>query len=140
MSLVIQIGVRCRTDALGAQLIEHAAPTSSPELALRAQRLTSIEFRDTLAGRLQSAVGLQSPSRAISRALTSAVVMPPGPLAQLAAPAARRLASHLREIDDPEPRGVALALRLVRDGASPLNVGPSIDDVLNAIAEIKGAL
>jgi hypothetical protein len=72
--------------------------------------------------------------------VSSAVVWPPAAIAQLAGPAVRGLARRLRTLQAARPRGVALALRLVTDGASPLYLGPSIDDVAATIREIEAAL
>jgi hypothetical protein len=140
MSLVIDIRARCSADRLDAALIDGAEPAGSRELTLRAQRLTSPAFRAALATRLEKAVGLSFASRFDSRAVSSAVVWPPAAIAQLAGPAVRGLARRLRTVQATRPRGVALALRLVTDGASPLYLGPSIDDVAAAIREIEAAL
>jgi hypothetical protein len=140
MSLVTRVRVRCHADRLDAALIDGAGRSSSPELALRAQRLTSSAFRAMLATRLENAVGFPYASRYTSRLLSTTVVDAPAAITQLAGPAVRRLAATLRAADDAQPRGVALALRLVEDGASSLYVGPSIDDVLAALEAIEAAL
>jgi hypothetical protein len=140
MSLVIEIQARCRADSLDAALIDGAGHAGSPALELRAKRLTSSAFRAALATRLEKTVSLSYARRFESRALSSAVVYPPVAIAQLAGPAVRGLARRLRAMDEVRPRGVALALRLVMDGASPLYLGPSIDEVLAAIGEIDAAL
>jgi hypothetical protein len=140
MSLVVEIRARCHADRLDAALIGGAGHAESRELQLRAQRLTSPASRAALATRLEKAVSLSYASRFESRVMSSAVVYPPVAIAQLARPAVLRLAARLRAVEDARPRGVALALRLVQDGTSPLYLGPSIDDVLAAIGEIEAAL
>jgi hypothetical protein len=140
MSLVVEIRARCRADSLDAALIDGGGRTGSRELQLRAQRLTSSAFRATLATRLEQAVSPSYGGRFDSRAMSPAVVDPPVAIAQLAGPAVRRLVGRLRATEAVRPRGVALALRLVTDGASPLYLGPSVDDVLAAIREIEAAL
>jgi hypothetical protein len=140
MSLVVEIRLRCHADRLDAALIDGVGSASSRELALRARRLTSPAFRAALAARLENAVCSPAASRYASRVLSTAVVYPPPAVVQLAGPAVRRLATMLRAADDARPRGVALALRLVKDGASSLYLGPSIDDVLAAVREIEAAL
>ena len=72
--------------------------------------------------------------------LSSAVVDPAPAIAWFAGPAVRRLAKRLRVAVHPDPRGVALALRLVEDGGSPLYVGPTVNDVRAAVAQIEHAL
>jgi hypothetical protein len=139
MSLLVEIRVRCQADSLDAALIDGASLAMSRELELRAQRLTSPTVRATLAARLEQAVSLPYARRFESQVLSSAVVYPPAPVRRLAGPAVRRLAARLRAVHDARPRGVALALRLVKDGASPLYLGPA-DDVVAAVREIEAAL
>lgn len=139
MSLLTAIRARWCAHGLDDAIIDGARRNRSPELALRAQRLTNAAFRADLATSLEAAVALRHTGRSLSRGFTTAAIRPPAELALLAGPVVRGLAGRLRAPDDPDPRGVALAVRLVTDGASPLYVG-TIDELFAAIGEIEEAL
>jgi hypothetical protein len=140
MSVITAIRATYHAADLDAELAAGAAPDSSPELDTRAQRLTNRASRATLATRLEKAVELPEASRYGSVLLRSAVVDPPPAVAEFAGPAVRRLAHELRAAEHPDPRGVALARRLLTDGSSPLYRGPTADEVLGAVQEIEAAL
>jgi hypothetical protein len=140
MSLMVELRTRCHPDRLDAALIGGAEPWSSAELAARSARLTSTAFRDLIATRLENCVRLRYARRPASRTMSTAVVDPAPAIALFAGSAVRRLARRLRAAARPDPRGVALALRLVKDGASPLYVGPTVDDVRAAVAAVERAL
>jgi hypothetical protein len=140
MSLAAELRVRRHAGRLDAAIVAGAEPWSSPELAVRCERLTSRGFRDMLATRLENAVRLPRRRRHVSRAMSSSVVDPAPAIALFAGPAVRRLARRLRVAAQPDPRGVALALALVTDGASPLYLGPTPEDVREAVARVEHAL
>jgi hypothetical protein len=135
MSIVTAIRGRLAGISLDAALAAGADPNCSPALRERARWLTSPRCRARVAARLAkvadeshwSAIGWSS-------------VVPPAQAALAAAPALLRLAREVIETDDANPRGVALALELVSDGASPLYRGPTIDEVLDAIEAAEDAL
>jgi hypothetical protein len=140
MSLVTELRSRRHADRLDAAIVAGAEPWSSPELAARCERLTSRAYRDMLATRLENAVRLPRGRLHVSRATSSAVIDPAPMIALFAGDAVRRLARRLRVAARPDPRGVALALALVKDGASPLYLGPTVGDVRDAVARIEHAL
>jgi hypothetical protein len=57
-----------------------------------------------------------------------------------ARPALLALADDLEDIADPDPRGVALAVRLLRDGAGPLYRPWSPEDLRRAAEGARAAL
>ena len=139
MSLLTAIRARWYANRLDDAIIAGARRDSSPELALRAQRLTSAAFRADLATSLEAAVARPDAGRSLRRGFITAAICPPAEVALLAGPVVRGLAGRLRAPGDPDPRGVALAVRLLTEGASPLYVG-TIDELFAAIGEIMEAL
>lgn len=140
MSIVSVIRARVHAGELDAALIAGVPPDSSPELEARGRRLTSRGFRAVLANGLENAVRFPDASRYARRAATSAAVAPPAGLALLAGPSVRRLAADVRAATDPDPRAIALVVQFLTDPASPLFRGPSLDEMLEAIALIEEAL
>lgn len=114
---------RTRLDTLLAQ---GADPAASAELALRARQLTDAAHRRALADSIEDAIGIADGS---SRRLGTAP-----PLANHEVRAARasllRLAGDLRDCDRSRAQGVALAQRLLTDGAGPLYVESHGHDAL----------
>jgi hypothetical protein len=114
------LGLRLRVWAgslrLDCQLAEGVRPTSSPELALRAQQLASARSRHQLASALAGAVDAASrprrPWTPRPPIVATAVLQAAGPL--------ERLAHDLRTVSDPRVHGIALVSFLVCDPTSPL--------------------
>jgi hypothetical protein len=128
--------VRVRSEALDALLIEASDPASTPELTLRAFQLTRPASRRRLAASLEDVV---SSARVRSRRYSSSP--PPARLAiKLARGALAELAEALREEPVVTARGVALARRLLTDGAGPLYVQTPERTLLRAVQEASAAL
>jgi hypothetical protein len=114
------LGLRLRVWAgslqLDCRLAEGVRSTSSPELTLRAQQLTSARSRHQLASALTAAVDAASRPRQPWK--PTPPINPTGVL-QAAEPV-QRLADDLAKISDPPVRAVALVSFLVCDPTSPL--------------------
>jgi hypothetical protein len=135
---------RSRAARLDRELAGGASPEASADLAARAMRLTSMEFRRGLAASLQRmlvAAGepaiLRSPPVTGHAALAAA--RPPRVPLRLArigqsAPGLAELAGHLLQPGPVPARGVAMLSQLLADGAGPLYREASPDD-LGAIIE-----
>jgi hypothetical protein len=124
---------RGRLDEL---LANGADPADSPELALRAQQLTSERNRRTLADSFERIVAIAEgpePARNASPRLARRDVM-----------ACRAtlldLARALRDYADVNPRGVALAQRLITDGTGPLYSRAGDDALWRAAHDANAAL
>jgi hypothetical protein len=139
-----RLQARCQAGRLDRELAEGASPEACADLAARAMRLTSMEFRRDLAASLQRIVvatgePVQVPPAQFAAPKSPSAARPPRvPLryarinqsAQLLAELAGRLAAP-----GPVPaRGVAMVTRLLSDGMGPLYREASRDD-LGAIAE-----
>jgi hypothetical protein len=115
------LGLRVRVWAgslqLDCRLAEGARPSSSLELALRAQQLASARSRHQLANALTAA--LEAASQPRRPWTTRAPIVAPGVL--LAAAPLEQLAHDLRTISAPPVRGIALVSFLVCDPTSPLH-------------------
>jgi hypothetical protein len=110
-SLRLRVAVgRTRLDR---QLAAGASPWHDEALALRAAQLTSCRMRERVARGLRRAVASVSQRRGAGVPVCRAAVLE-------AQPALLALVDDLREIHDPAPRGVALALALLTDGGGPL--------------------
>ena len=116
---------RARLDAL---LAEGALAQRSAELALRSQQLLNAAYRSNLADSLDEVVCI-----AEGRGLR---ISASPPLACREVRAARasllQLAGALREADVADPRGVALAQRLLTDGTGPLYIESHNDALWHA--------
>jgi hypothetical protein len=113
-ALTVQLRQWSRRDALDRLLIDGAPPDTSPELALRAVRLTRESHRYRLAAELEAVVAVadrDEPSRTALHVCGDQVREARGMLLDVAA--------RLR--DGPCcARGVALTRRLLRDPSSPI--------------------
>lgn len=114
--LTLHVRVFLRRGRLDRRLAEFADPAASPELGLRARQLTRPRHRRELA---------DSVDEVISRAERPRPLIDPAiPIARREVRAARAallgLSQALRGPADVAPAGVALALRLLTDGAGPL--------------------
>jgi hypothetical protein len=125
-------GVRLRTWREGARLdrllAQGIGPDVSPELALRARQLAHPRSRRRLARALESAV------HSADRGRPARSARPP-----VRAHAVRRaqvtllaVAGELRDHPSPNPRGIALAQRLLADGDGPLYVAGETEDLWRA--------
>ena len=139
MSLLTAIRACWYAQRLDDAIIAGARRNGSPGLASRVQRPTGAAFRADLARSSEAAGAPPYAGRSLSRGVTTAAIRPPAEVALLAGPVVRGSAGRLRAPDDPDPRGVAPAIRLVTEGASPPYVG-TIDEPFAAIGEIEAAL
>jgi len=121
---------------LDSMLANGADPASSPELARRAQRLTRHAYRCALADSLDGAVSI-----AEGRELRLSAAPPLAARDIRAARAALlELSRALRSQRRVAPAGVALAQRLLTDGASPLYLEAGHDALWHAARRASGAL
>ncbi|HXB14187.1 MAG TPA: hypothetical protein VNV44_00455 [Solirubrobacteraceae bacterium] len=121
---------------LDSMLADGADPMSSPELALRAERLTAPAYRHKLADGFDDAVGL------VERHEPRLTASPP--LARREVRAARgaltELSGALRSERRVAPAGVALAQRLLTDGTGPLYLTAEHDGLWKAARRATVAL
>jgi hypothetical protein len=116
-SLRLRVRVAARRDRLNRELADNADPHSSPELALRASQLTSDRRRKQLARTLSGFVEDANHPR---------LTRPPVVTINRAAvrDAEDAIITMITRLDDAEPvdpRGMAIAERIITDGAdSPL--------------------
>jgi hypothetical protein len=113
-ALTVQWRQWSRRDALDRLLIDGAPPDSSPELALRAVRLTREAHRHRVAAELEAVVAVADRNEPCRTALDVRVEQVREARGTLLALAARLCGGPCG------PRGVALARRLLRDPASPI--------------------
>jgi hypothetical protein len=115
-ALHLRLRVWASSLALDCRLAEGARPTSSPELALRAQQLAAARSRRQLSSALSAAVDTATRPHRLWTArppiATTGV--------RQAAESLERLAQDLRTISDPPVRSLALASFLMCDPTSPL--------------------
>jgi hypothetical protein len=134
--LALRARVLLHAGRLDAALAAGADPSASPELGLRADRLTSARHRRTLAGRIEEVIRLAEQ---------------PGPRLSAAPPLAKRdvrdaraalldLSQALRVAERVAPAGVVLARRLLSDGAGPLYVHCAEDALWHAVRAASAAL
>jgi hypothetical protein len=135
---------RCQAGRLDRELAEGASPEASANLAARAMRLTSLDYRRDLAAslwRVVAATGDPAPVRSAQVAGSKS----PGAARPLRVPlrharisqSARLLAELASRLAAPGPvpvRGVAMVTRLLSEGTGPLYREASRDD-LSLIAE-----
>ena len=134
MSLTPQIWLHrgALTRAIGAG----ADPSSSPELARRAEQLTSPACRRKLAeGLRRSLRAAEEPPRPLSTAV---------PVQRREVLAARRdierLAEELLTSDEVQPRGIVLVQRLLTQGDSPLFRPSAEGELDDAVRHARAAL
>lgn len=143
---------------LDRELAEGASPEATPDLAARAIRLTSTEFRRDLAASLQrilAAAGIpavQARARTGAGPALPAVVNPPLGAARQphipvqrtrvsrSAPALTELAGYLIQPGPVPVRGVAMVSQLLADGAGPLYRKASHDDLAALVHRAVQAL
>jgi hypothetical protein len=126
-ALTVQWRQWSRRDALDGLLIDGAPADSSPELALRAVRLTRETYRFRLAAELDAIVSAADPgehSRTVLDLRVAAVRKASAALQELAA----------RLCGGPcGARGVAMTRRLLRDPRSPLYAPAGSDSLGHAV-------
>lgn len=115
-ALGLRVRVWASSLALDCRLAEGVRPTSSPELALRAQQLASARSRHQLSSALDAAVDAARRQRGPWTPKTPIVAT--GVLR--AAEPLECLAHDLKTLSDPPVRGIALVSFLVCDPTSPL--------------------
>jgi hypothetical protein len=134
--LALRARVLLHAGRLDTALAAGADPSASPELALRASRLTSARHRRALAGRIEEVIRLAEQ---------------PGPRLSAAPPLAKRdvrdaraalldLSQMLRGGEPIAPAGVVLAQRLLSDGAGPLYVHCAEDALWHTVRAASAAL
>jgi hypothetical protein len=125
---------------LDDKLAAGADPVATRELALRAGQLTSPRRRARFARSLRRAIEAAELSPA-ARLPGRGAAVPVNRAAVLEArPELEALADDLVEISHPNPRGVALAVQLLRDGAGPLYRPWSPADLREAAEGARSAL
>ncbi len=114
---LVRLRVALKAAELDARLAAGSDPAGSKELALRAGQLVDPRRRARFARSLRRAVASAEaprlPSRGASVPVNRAAVLE-------ARPALLALADDLAEIAHPQPRGIALAVELLREGSGPL--------------------
>jgi hypothetical protein len=134
-SLMLRASVRLRRGRLDERLADGADPVSERELELRAQQICSPASRERIA-------------RALERTMRDAHTSPPliRPQVRIHVAAIRASAAdiaavirRLRDGDPVDPQGVALAQRLLTDGASPLYVDGG-QSLRHAVRSVRLAL
>ena len=119
---MLRMRVAWQRARLDAQLAAGADPNGSAELALRAGQLVDPRRRGRFARALRRAI--ESVDPALHQRSRSAAV-PVARAAMLQArPTLLALAHDLSELPHPSPRGVALTVELLTDGAGPLYLPP----------------
>ena len=135
-SLAARIRALLRSARLDRELADGTSPYASPELTLRARKLTRSAYRRTLANSLDEAVSIAEGRQQR--------VNPAAPLATREVRAARAalldLARSLRARGDVSPQGVAMAQRLLTDGSGPLYVTREHDALWHAARRATEAL
>ena len=138
------LGERLRLTLGQVQLDDELAagvdPVATRVLALRAGQLTDPRRRARFARSLRRAIAAAElpahrrlPGRGAAVPVNRAAVLE-------ARPELEALADDLVEISHPNPRGVALAVKLLRDGAGPLYRPWSPDDLRRAAEGARAAL
>lgn len=133
----LRLRVLMRRTWLDRQLAEGRNPETDPALGLRARELTGRRTRDTLARALFGVVGrAEQPPR-----LSAAVPLNNGAIVEARA-FLIQLANRLEDPAPVSPRGMAMAWRLITDGASSLHSAginesqssfPALENELRAI-------
>jgi len=135
-SPALRLSVLLRRGRLDRMLIKGTDPVASPELTLRAYQLTHTSHRRQIAASIEEVL---LSARTRRRRSLSAV-----PLARHGIAGARgepiELARALREEPLAGARGVALARRMLTDGAGPLYVDAGDGALRGAAAEALRAL
>ena len=145
-----RLQARCQAGRLDRELAEGASPEACADLAARAMRLTSLEFRRDLAASLQRivvATGEPAQARPAQFAVPkspSAARPPRIPLryARISR-SARQLAELASRLAEPGPvpvAGVAMVTRLLSDGTGPLYREASRDDLGTIVERATQAL
>lgn len=143
---------------LDRELADGVSPEATPDLAARAIRLTSTEFRRDLAASLQRILAAAGIPAVEARARTGTGPALPAaansPLAAArqphipvhrtrvsrSAPALTELAGHLIQPGPVPVRGVAMVSQLLADGAGPLYRKASHDDLAALVHQAVQAL
>ncbi len=135
-SLSVRLSVLCRRGQLDRLLAEGASPEETPELALRARQLLSERNRRILADGFDKVLQIAEETRPGRTARP--------PLARREVRASRAalltLARELRTNAHARPAGVALAQRLLTDGAGPLYCQGDHDVLWHAVRGATAAL
>jgi hypothetical protein len=118
---------RRQEDYLDRQLAEGADPIESAELSLRTGQLRSAESRERLAAAIERAVGLGDGSAPPSDSPV------PGAEIRVCRTLLLDLAESIRDAGRSDVQGLAIAARLINDGASPLHQGGSTQSLASAI-------
>ena len=134
-----RLTVRGQAGRLDRELAEGASPEASAVLAVRAMRLTSMEFRRDLAASLRRIVLAAGEPLPIAAPKSLGAARPPRVPLRYAriGGSARLLAELASRLAEPGPvpvQGVAMVTRLLSDGTGPLYREASRDD-LGLIAE-----
>jgi hypothetical protein len=134
---LLRLRVALEGPRLDAALAAGTDPVASAALALRAGQLVQPQLRARYSRSLRRACeSIQRP-----RLPTRGAAVPVNRAAVLQArPALLALADDLVEVPRPRPRGVALALQLLRDGSGPLYRSWAPAELHNAAERARHAL
>ena len=132
---------RSRAGCLDA-LIANGREATAPELCeARARQLVKVGRRAALAGQIEACVEMaETDLRRSQRPASVWLVDLRAAEVRAATAALVALAGTLRSAEPVQPRGVAMAMLLVRDGESPLYVAHGPDDIVNAVNAARVAL
>ena len=118
------------------RLAQGADPGDDPALRSAAERLAGSHRRSTIAGGLERVVaGLDKPATPMTAAVPVRTRFVRGARHEL-----MRLAGELRHMPHPDPRGVAMAERLLTEPDSPLYIAVSSDEIARAARNAAAGL
>ena len=130
-----------RPSQLDALIATGREATASELCEVRARQIVKVGRRVAIAGQIEACVEMAGTVLHCSRRPVSVWAVDLR-AAQVRAAAAELLdlAGTLRSAEPAEPRGVAMAMLLVRDGESPLYVAHGPDDIVKALNAARAAL
>jgi hypothetical protein len=132
---------RARAHELDELIADEDRPAASELRAARGRQLVTVRQRAALAAQIEECVAAAvSDIRGQQRRTSVWLVDVRDTEVRAAAAELLDLAYALRASGRVEPRGVAMATRLVRDGESPLYVAHGPDDVAKAASAARAAL
>jgi hypothetical protein len=117
---LLRLRAAWKRPALDTALAEGVDPDASAELALRAEQLVDPRLRARLARSLRRAITSTDPPLHHRLPARGSAVPVSRAAVRAARPALLALADDLVDTTAPNPRGVALTVRLLTDGAGPL--------------------
>jgi hypothetical protein len=125
---------------LDAELAAGTDPLSTPELALRSEQLADPLHRARVARSLRRAIESAEPAPHRRLGVRGSTIPVSRAAVLEARPTLLALAHDLTELQDPDPMGVALALRLLSDGSGPLYRPWTPPELADAANQARAAL